>query len=507
MKINRKKLKYGAAATVITVAVVAVVILLNVIVALFADRVNMNFDLTPNSDFAISEETQNYLASLTEDVEICTTVDEITFQTSESKYLKQAYEVLKKYAAGSDHVTIDFVDMTVNPTYVEKYKQYYNGSISENSIIIFNSSSNRIRVISVNDLFNTEINYYTMSQSIVSSKAEKVLTSAIMYITDPNPQTAVYLDVTTESATGGNIQTMLEDDGFNVVKIDPLSEEIPEDADLIVINSPLNDFSEELVDKLYNFMENGGNYGKNMIYLASQYQNATPNIDAFLAEWGIKVGSGIVSDNSEQNIISSSGGYGFVTYIGSSGTISSGDGGTESFTGGVPNETIDNPVAVYYARPIELLFDHSSNISVNSLLNTSGTGYALTDELLQEYSETGNMPAFEEQTIPVIALSRKYTFIDNVQQFSNILVLSSEQMLNYGLTSQTYFNNGDYFISIVNKISGKENGISIVDKDLSSTTYQSDEAQTSVMRVIFMFIVPAAVIIIGVVVWLRRRHK
>lgn len=507
MKINTKKLKYGTTATVITIAVVAVVILINVIVALFADRVNMNFDLTPNSDFAISDETKEYLASLTEDVEICTTVDEVTFQTSESKYLKQAYEVLKKYSAGNDHVTVDFVDMTVNPTYVEKYKQYYNGSITENSIIIFNSTNNRIKVISVNDLFNTEINYYTMSQSITSSKAERVLTSAIMYITDPNPQTAVYFDVTTESTTGDNITTMLEDDGFNVVTIDPLSEEIPEDASLIVINSPLNDFSEELVDKLYTFMENDGNYGRNMIYLASQYQNATPNLDAFLAEWGIKVSDGIVSDNNTQNLISSSGGYGFVTYIGSSGAISSGDGASDSFTGGVPDETIDNPVAVYYARPLELLFSSSSNITVNSLLNTSETGYALTNEHLQEYSDTGTMPAIDEQSIPVIALSRKYAFIDNVQQFSNLLVFSSDQMLNYGLTSQTYFNNGDYFLSIVNKISGKESGISIVDKDLSSTTYQSDEAQTSVMRVIFMVIIPAAVIIIGVVVWLRRRHR
>lgn len=507
MKINTKKLKYGTAAMAITIAVIVLVVLINVIIALVSDRVNMNLDLTPNKDFAITDETKDYLASLTENVEICTTVDETYFQTSESKYIKQAYEVLKKYAAGSDLVTLNFVDMTVNPTYVDKYKQYYSGSISENSIIIFNEDTNRIRVISISDLFNTEINYYTMSTSIVSSKAEKTLTSAIMYITDPDPKTAVYLDIVTESAVGGNVQSMLEDDGFDVVKIDPLTEEIPEDASLIVVNSPLNDFSEELVDKLYNFMENDGNYGKNMVYLASTSQNLTPNIDAFLAEWGVKVVNGVVSDSSQQNILGGSGGYGFVTYIGDSGTISSGDGASVSYTGGIPSETLTNPIAMYYARPLELLFDHRGNVSVYSLLNTEETGYFLTEEMTREYAETGVMPDIAEGNVPLMALSSKYVFKDNNQLLSNILVIGSDAMLNNSYTSQTYFNNGDYFISIVNKISGKEDGIDILDKDLSGQTYQAAESQISAMRILFMFVVPGAAAVVGIVVWLRRRHK
>ena len=168
MKINKKKLKYGTAAAVITVVVIALVILLNVIVSILGDRVNLKFDLTPEGNFEISDDTKNYIASLNEDVEICTTVDELLFQTTENIYYRQAYEVLKKYEQNSDKIAVNFVDMTVNPTFVEKYKQYYSGSISEYSIIIFNEQSKRIKVISVNDLFNTEINYYTMSQNIVS---------------------------------------------------------------------------------------------------------------------------------------------------------------------------------------------------------------------------------------------------------------------------------------------------------------------------------------------------
>lgn len=496
MKINKKKLKYGTAAVVITAVVIAMVILLNVVLSVLSKNYNMSFDLTPNKDFAISQETKDYLATLTENVEICTTVDEYTFKNHQNLYFRQAYEVLKKYEYNSDKITVNFVDMTTDPTYVEKYKKYYDGTISDSSIIIFNEDTKRIRVLSTADLFNTEVNYYYFTQEIVSSKAEQTLTSAIMYITDPEPKTAVYLNVTTQSAVGENVQNMLISNGFDLVTVDPLTEEIPADASLIVLNAPMNDLAPDVINKLYNFMENGGNYGKNMIYLASMDQNETPNIDAFLAEWGIAVKSGVVSDNNEQNLDPNYYGYGFASFI-----------EENDYTSGIPAENIEAPVVTYYARPIELLFDFSGNVSVISLLNTAETGIAITTEMQQEYADTGVMPVIEEQAIPMIALSNKYTFIENEQVLSNLVVFGSDQMLSSEITSATYYNNGDYFVSILNKISGKEDGIYIVEKDLSGDTFQITASQYYTLRNILIFILPAIVAITGIVVWVRRRHK
>ena len=117
------------------------------------------------------------------------------------------------------------------------------------------------------------------------------------------------------------------------------------------------------------------------------------------------------------------------------------------------------------------------------------------------------MPAIEEKAIPMIALSNKYTFIDNEQVLSNLVVFGSDEMLNSSFTETTYYNNGDYFVSIVNKISGKENGIYIVEKDLTGDTFQITEAQVNTLRVVIMFILPGAVAVAGIVVWLKRRHK
>lgn len=496
MKINTKKLKYGTVATVITVIVIVLVVLLNIIVTSLGERYDMKFDLTPNKNFEISGETLDYLAKVNESVEICTTVDEDFFETTENIYYRQAYEVLKKYAQNSSKIEVNFVDMTVNPTYVEKYKQYYSGSINDYSIVVFNKDSHRIRVISVNDLFNTEIDYNYFTQSIVSSKAEQVLTSALMYVTDPDPKKAAYLNVVSQSASGGNITDMLETNGFDVVTVDPLTEELPMDADLIVINAPLNDFSEDLIGKLYDFMENGGNYGKNMIYTASVSQNDTPNINAFIEEWGIKIGDGIIAENDAQNRVSPSSPYEIKTYIESS-----------DYSGGIPAETVSNPVDVPNSRPLEVMFDHFGNIDAMSLLNTSETSFVMTNEMMQHIAETNEMPEITEKSVSVMALSRKYAFVDNVQTYSNLVVFGSDYILDGSLTGKTYYNNGDYFASVINKISGKESGVYIVAKDLSSPTYETNPKRDNALRIVFMFVLPALVAASGIAVWLKRRHK
>lgn len=489
---NTKKLKYGSAATAITVLVIAAVVLVNVIVSLVGERTNLTVDLTSENVFEISQESIDYISSINQDVEIVTMADEAVFRDSGNVYYKQAYEVIKKYELYSGNITVKFVDMTADPTYANKYSEIYKGTISQYSIVI--SCGNRIKVISVNDLFNTELNYQTFSYNIVSSKAEQVLTSAIMYVTDPSPKTAVILEAEAAGITDSTISKLLEDDGFDVTTVNPMTADLPYDADLIVVNAPVNDFSEELVDKLYNYLENGGNYGKNMIYLANYAQKSTANIDAFLAEWGIEVGSGVVGETNNNNLASGTTLYAMRNFIAEN------DYSTDV-------SQLSLPVISYNARPVNLLFDNRSNVSTTALLTTEDTAFILTDEM-QELAQSGVEPEIVNGSYNTMALSSKYTFdSDNNQVTSNLLVYGSSDMLDEGLTGTTYYNNGDYFVSIVNTMVGKNSGITIVAKDLSAATFDTDVAKATTAFWVFIILIPAAILITGIVIWLRRRHK
>lgn len=177
------------------------------------------------------------------------------------------------------------------------------------------------------------------------------------------------------------------------------------------------------------------------------------------------------------------------------------------YTGGIPEEVISNPIAAYNSRPIEIMYDYSGNVTTDLLLATSETGFVMTNDMIEEYYSTGEEPPIEEKAVPIMAMTSKYTFIDTKQVLSNILVIGCDDILNSGLTSQTYYNNGDYFVSIVNKMSGKENGLNIVAKDLTSETYETSASQVTTLRIVFMFVLPLLVAAAGITVWLKRRHK
>ena len=83
----RKKLKYGGIATAVTVIFVAVVVLLNVVVAQVCKRnPDAVLDLTTANLYEISDDTVDYIKNLDQDVEIAISSEESTFQSD--KYYK-----------------------------------------------------------------------------------------------------------------------------------------------------------------------------------------------------------------------------------------------------------------------------------------------------------------------------------------------------------------------------------------------------------------------------------
>ncbi|MBQ8979123.1 MAG: GldG family protein [Oscillospiraceae bacterium] len=491
-KMALRRMKYGSVATAITVVVIAVVVLVNVLLNIASDRVEMSVDLTEDGTFEISQETKDYLATVKEPVHIVCMSEENEFKTSSYVYYKQAYEVLKKYTIYGDTVDLKFVDIVKDPSYAQRYSSTYKGEISQYDIVV--ESDKRMKVLSVRDLYNVEMNYTTYQQELVSSKAEQELTSAIMYVTDPDPMKVVLFNSESQSYSYDNVRDLLISNGYEVTEIDPLSEKIPEETDMVVINAPLNDYDEQIIDELYAFLDNGGNLGKNLIYIADNSQKKTANIDAFLAEWGIKVGEGVIGDEDAANRVSAQ------SYYIIRDTIKEND-----YSVNVPQPNL--PVIDYQSRPIELLFDTKDTRTTVPLLTTADTAFVFTPEMQEEYLN-GNEPDIPNSAYNTWVLSNKSVFDkDNNSILSNVLVIGSSGTLAAEYTETTYVNNGDYFISIVNAMTGKNAGISIVAKDLTSETFDLDNATFNKYRTIYVIVIPAAVIIIGVIVFIRRRSK
>ena len=90
---------------------------------------------------------------------------------------------------------------------------------------------------------------------------------------------------------------------------------------------------------------------------------------------------------------------------------------------------------------------------------------------------------------------------------SHILVLTSPEMLMAPFFDYATLNNAEYIFGAVNKLNGKEQSIVIAPKSLAGDMLEATDAQTGVMSTIATIIIPLAIAVAGVVVYIRRRHK
>jgi hypothetical protein len=503
--INTKALKYGTLATVFTAIVTAIVIVVNLIAQTVTEKYDLTFDLTDDDIFKISQDTIDYLTQVDEKVQIIVLAEKSLFEDREI-YYKQASEVIQKYALYNDNITVEYIDMNSNPNYVSKFKDLYQGDLTEGEIVVYregtgDDDSDRIKVLSLNDMFTTSTDSTTGTTSVTQSNAEQVLTSAVMYVTDANPKKAVLVssDMPQSVYYAANaLLTMLDSNGYDLESVDLLTDDLDvENTDLLLILSPLNDFNKTVIDKISDFLYNDGNLGKNVLYMANYDQNSTSNIDEFLEEWGLSVGDYYIAegDSAASQTVNV---YGLQSSIKSSiGVIANDD-----YADMVTDTTL--PIAVPVSRPIEILWENNGDRETTSILTTPDTSALVPLDADSTFDISTAVTGAQN----VVAMGSKYIYNDsNEKVTSNVLVFGSAFMSDIYITQDTSYNNGEFILNCINKTTGKSEGITIVPKSLSISTIQISEAQYTAIRNVVVFLIPLLVVVIGIVVYVKRRNK
>lgn len=539
---RRKKLKYGGLATAVTAIFVVVVILVNVIVSLIGNRFpNAVLDLTTSNVYEISDETLDYIRDLDQDVEIAVSSDESTFQTD--KYYKMISETISKYQGYSDHISVTYFDTTKDPDILAQYQELYGGTISSGKIIV--TSGKRIKVYDCfSDMFELDqqtYQYYqygmaSLTDCITGFKGEQTLTSAIMNVTDSNPKAVGVISLSNGemiySQTQANYyavsaaQSLLDSNGYDVTELDIVTDTLDtEQYDILLLPAPAQDLTTDAIAKIKDFLYNDGNLGKQLIYIADYTQSSTPNLDAFLKEWNVQIDRSVVRDeDSSSQTVSTLSGKGKVpiAYVNA-------DEDDKGYDGNLNNTSL--PVVAPLTRPIDALTANNGR-TVTSLLTTSNTSYryplsdasgdtASADDVPEETTEDAteakteaaetttsfNVSAAERSENTVMALCRDQQSTGSEFIESDVIVLGSMSLLDYNLVQDSAYNNAEYFVGLLNSICGKEDSIVIAAKDLSQTSISATETQLKTIRTLVVFLIPLAVVVIGVIVAVRRRWR
>lgn len=479
-----RKFRQGTAATVITILVIALIVVLNLLVTAVSDRYSLSVDLTENKVFTLSPETVDFLATLDRDVKIWFLFEENAI-SSTTGYYKQTYELVKKYVAQSPHITLEFQNIVENPTFASNYPDL---TLSMGDILL-ESGEKTVRLSSA-DLFNSSMSFAAMGGSIASSKAEQSITSGILSLVTDQKIVVSFLGEHGEvdaSAFANNLTL----NNYECIQQNLLTEDIHPEAAVAVLAAPTRDLSEEETKKLDRFLENGGNYGKTLVYFATPGQPDMPVMNAFLEEWGVRPGDGLVIDIDTRN-----------TYGDMSMPITNYVGSTYGATLAQKSLYAIAPLA----RPMEILFTENGSRTVRTLLQFSATSTIIPSDAQSGWAPTQddikpNLPAL------ILAQQAKETAEGEEPLVSSVLISSTVSMIDPAILSNLSFSNNEYMLELFDDLAGREVTIRIQDKTMGGNEISITTATIIQIAIVIVVIFPLAVLIFGIVVWLRRRHR
>lgn len=511
--------RYSMLATVLSLVFIGVIVVVNILASMLDSRINaLQLDMTLENNYSLTGENVDYIKKIDKDVTVTVAATEDYYiggsyasflannyyysDTSGGKYFNQTVELLKKYPKVNSKIKVQFDDPTT-PAFND-FNEKYSNQFTYGSIIVESTFKNsageiqsRYKILQAEDIYNTysdQQNSYGGSY-ITGSKLESSLTTALYYVISEQQNIAAV--VTGYGCdTADTVQSLLKQNNYDIVEIESLTtSDIPKEADLLIFAVPQSDLTPNEILKLDEYMKNGGNYRKNILYVASNTQTKLPNLESFLGEWGIEIGSGTVYETDSKYRSSTSAAWMYLQ-----------DGGT--------NYLKDLSGMYYIARdmrPITLKFEQKGE--------TPGSYY--TYGLVKTFESTTIMPSGEKDgwtpsnnatkqsycamAMSVFAVDRD----ENGRDISSsILALASEDLYNANYVSSSGYANHDALTTMMNTMVGRtEQAYTVDDKTIASSTFTPTEIQSNIIKYVCIFVIPAVMLVIGIVIVIRRKRK
>ena len=180
---KNRKFRYGSYAIIVTIAVIAIAILLNAIVSTKTIREALKFDFTQEKLYSIGDKTKDLLSSLDKNVIIFGIFDYTKLGIDEAvdPQYQEVVEFLKQYEKNSSRIEVKYVDPDRNPGFIkEEIDPQGVMDIQKGDFVV--KSGDKIKVLTSGAIFKTEFDQYYYTSYKTGSTAEQAFTGAIKYV-------------------------------------------------------------------------------------------------------------------------------------------------------------------------------------------------------------------------------------------------------------------------------------------------------------------------------------
>ncbi|MGN0107374.1 MAG: hypothetical protein ACI4A5_06745, partial [Hominilimicola sp.] len=155
----------------------------------------------------------------------------------------------------------------------------------------------------------------------------------------------------------------------------------------------------------------------------------------------------------------------------------------------------------FVMAPLSVNIRTDDSADVTKILTTSNKAYVKTNTESMDTIEKTDADVSGECTVGAVST------IGEGDKESKLLLISASQFLTQKTDQIVAGGNGDLFLNALNWMSGREDGIAIHAKSMSNERLTVSDGVSGVLGFVSIFLIPAAVVGIGIYVLLKRKKR
>jgi len=418
----------------------------------------------------------------------------------EDPLFELSYNLLRVYRYANDRIQIDVVHYLNEPGAAQLVKRKYELSDTDRDMVIFECQGRKELVLQ-SELSDIDIQPLVTGQSKevkrTHFKGEALFTSAIYSVINARQARAYFLEGHGEHNPEGDDGLMGYARFVGVLRENNLQlgrlrlegpAEVPNDCNLLIIAGPRTAFQPDVLDKIDRYLKQGGRLFALFNFHGVRQQTG---LERVLADWGVAVGQNVVFDEKSHDAQDKNSMVAY-TY------------GTHPLIRPLMRQQL------YFVLPREVKKDPRAAAGadapqVESLVYSSAAGRVITD-IRPDGSMHGSVNDARGNKSLMVAVEKGGIRNVSTERGTTRIVVAGDSLFLNNNNIDTEANH-ELATHVINWLLARnELLVGVPRRPLPEYKLTMTEAQLSAARWILMGAFPGVVLLLGELVWLRRRR-
>lgn len=472
--LSKASLKHGSYSVLMVVLVLAFLVAVNILVNKLPVSW-VSYDMSDVKLYSIGDKTRDVIKTLDEDVTIY-----LIGETGNYDHILS--QMLDLYEEQSSKIHVKNLDMNREFAILKQYNLDQQ-TIENGSILVV--SAERQKFIPESEIYELDYTQYYQSgytDALYNYDGEGEITSALIYVTTKEIPNICVVTGHNESELGSTITASIKKANYDIQTINLATGSIPQECDILFLNSPQTDYSADECNKIRDYVDMGGK-----LFINCTYENYdTENFRNLLLYCGVELKQGVVFEQADHSKDQQTP---FVYYA----NVSS----SHSVTSNISQNSY---VYVYISTGLFTADTKKNTLTIKPFMQT-------TDGAFQRVDYKTESSITKTATDIAGPLTIGLTGEDSLTGMK-MVVFGCASLVEDGLL-MSYPNvvNSDVYISALNYLCSFDRSVSIPVKttDFGENLYMASSRNLAL--IITAAVIPIVVLLIGFIVWYRRRNR